>query len=315
MPDPEAGSLLSFSEGKDVPLISTTLRDRLYHRQPVFSFEFFPPKTPAGEHALLETVRELAPMAPDFVSVTYGAGGGTREKTHRLVLEIRRRFHLQVMAHMTCVGHTQEEVRSLLQSYQEGGITDILALRGDPPRPDQSWSLVEGGPSHAIDLVRMAKGMGGFSIGVAGFPEKHPEAPTLETDLGYLREKVDAGADFVVTQLFFDNDPFFDYVRRARRMGITVPVIPGIMPITAIAQIGRFQALSGCFIPQGLIDELRRHEGDPARVEAVGLAYCAAQCADLLRRGAPGIHFYTLNQSRACQTVFHALQALGFRNG
>lgn len=296
-------------------MISTTLRDRLYHRQPVFSFEFFPPKTAAGEAALLETVRELAPMQPDFVSVTYGAGGSTREKTHALVLEIRRRFHLQVMAHMTCMGHTHDEVRALLRAYAEQGITDILALRGDPPRSDQEWTLVEEGPAHAIDLVRMAREMGGFSIGVAGFPEKHPEAPTLDEDVRHLRTKVDAGADFVVTQLFFDNDPFFDYVRRARREGITIPILPGIMPITRIPQIERFQALSGCHIPPDLIAELMRHDGDEARVEAIGLAYCAAQCADLLRRGAPGIHFYTLNQSRACQTVFHALQALGFRNG
>lgn len=296
-------------------MISTTLRDRLYHRQPVFSFEFFPPNTPEGEAALLETVRELAPMRPDFVSVTYGAGGGTREKTHALVLEIRRRFQLQVMAHMTCMGHTHDEVETLLRTYAAEGITDVLALRGDPPQEGQTWTLVEGGPSHAIDLVRMAKGVGAFSIGVAGFPEKHPEAPTLEEDLRHLRAKVDAGADFVITQLFFQNDPFFDYVRRARAVGVTVPILPGIMPITRIPQIERFQSLSGCHIPQDLIDELIRHEGDAARVEAVGLAYCAAQCADLLRRGAPGIHFYTLNQSRACQTVFHALQALGFRRG
>lgn len=300
------------NHGSRHQMISHRIMERLYRREPVFSFEFFPPKTEKGEQGLFEAIALLAPLKPDYVSVTYGAGGSTREKTHRWVCSIQKEYGINTMAHLTCIGHTHEEIRNLLIQYAASGITNILALRGDPPKGDAQWSTVAGGPEHAVELVRMARAAGVFSVGVAGFPEKHPEAPTLDADLGYLRQKADAGADFVVTQLFFNNDTYFEYVARARQLGIRVPIIPGIMPITSPGQIERFKELSGCLIPPSLERDILACGQDEQAVQEIGLAYCAAQCADLLRRGAPGIHFYTLNKSRACHTIYSALNALGF---
>lgn len=294
------------------PTFTSRVKDRLYRRQPVFSFEFFPPKTGKGEEALFRAVERLVPMNPAFVSVTYGAGGSTREKTKKIVCSIQRDFGLTTMAHLTCIGHTADEIRTLLADYSEVGIRDILALRGDPPRGDKEWDLIMDGPQHAIDLIRLTHEAGDFNVAVAGFPEKHPEAETLDTDLGFLKAKVDAGAELVITQLFFENETYFDYVRRARKIGVTVPIIPGIMPIVKPGQVERFVELSGCVIPPKLKAHIDACGDDEARVAEVGLAYCAAQCVDLLRRGAPGIHFYTLNQSRAARTIFAALQSMGF---
>jgi methylenetetrahydrofolate reductase (NADPH) len=293
-------------------MITARIKERFYRREPVFSFEFFPPKTDKGEAALRRAIEALVPLNPTFVSVTYGAGGGTRDKTRDIVRSIRKDYGLSVMAHVTCVGHTADEVRALLQEYADHGIENVLALRGDPPRGDVEWKLVMGGPEHAIDVVRIARAMGRFSVGVAGFPEKHPQAPSPEEDIRRLREKVEAGADFVITQLFFDNDLYFDFVSRARKAGVTVPILPGLMPVTRVGQIEKFTELSGCTIPQALQRHLAACGNDEARVQEVGLAYCSAQCADLLRRGAPGLHFFTLNQSRACHTIYAALNALGF---
>ena len=292
-------------------MIFNQIKDRLYRGLPVFSFEFFPPKTEKGEESLFEALEKLVGMRPDFVSVTYGAGGTTKEKTRRIVLTIKERFKLEVMPHLTCVGHTREELQQMLEEYAQNNITNVLALRGDPPKGVQDWQPVPGGPEHAEDIVRMAHQAGAFSVGVAGFPEKHPEAPDLETDLKYLRAKMDAGADFIITQLIFDNDLYSDYVSKARRLGVTIPIIPGIMPVTKIEQLEKFRELAHCYIPPELEKALRTCV-DERQIEEVGLAYCAAQCADLLRRGAPGIHFYTLNQSRACTTIHAALQALGY---
>lgn len=292
-------------------MIFNLIKDRMYRGTPVFSFEFFPPKTEAGEQQMYEALEKLSLMRPDFVSVTYGAGGTTREKTRRIVLAIKNRFGLEVMPHLTCVGHTREELQQMLEEYSDNNITNILALRGDPPKGESNWQPVPGGPEHADEIVRMAHQSGVYSVGIAGFPEKHPEAPCLDSDLHYLKRKMDAGADFVITQLFFDNELFSDYVSRARRAGVTIPIIPGIMPITKASQIQKFREISNCFIPPELENSLRECS-DERQVEEVGLAYCAAQCADLLSRGVPGIHFYTLNQSRACTTVHAALQALGY---
>lgn len=292
-------------------MIFNQIKERLYRGLPVFSFEFFPPKTEKGEESLKETLAKLVPMKPDFVSVTYGAGGTTKEKTRNIVMTIKKDYNLEVMPHLTCVGHTYEELQTMLQEYSDNGITNVLALRGDPPQDCDEWKPVDGGPEHAVDIVKMSRQAGVFSVGVAGFPEKHPEAIDMDTDIKYLKEKVDAGADFIVTQLCFDNDLFSDYVAKAKRAGVTIPIIPGIMPITKISQLDRFREMCGCYIPPELERALKKCE-DSAQVEEVGLAYCAAQCADLLRRGAPGIHFYTLNQSRACTTVHAALQALGY---
>lgn len=292
-------------------MIFNQIKDKMYRGLPVFSFEFFPPKTDAGEAQLMESLEKLALMRPDFVSVTYGAGGSTREKTRRIVLEIKNRFQLEVMPHLTCVGHTREELQQMLEEYSDHNITNILALRGDPPKGASDWQPVSGGPEHAEEIVRMAHQSGVYSVGVAGFPEKHPEAQSLESDIAFLKQKMEAGADFVITQLFFDNDLFSDYVSRARRAGVTIPIIPGIMPVTKVTQLQKFREISNCYIPPELENALRSCQ-EERQVEEVGLAYCAAQCADLLRRGAPGIHFYTLNQSRACATVHAALQALGY---
>ncbi len=292
-------------------MIYNKIKERLYNGNKVFSFEFFPPRTKNGEKLLKSTLDQLSQMQPDFVSVTYGAGGSTREKTEKIVLEISNKYNLEVMPHLTCMGHSHQDIRNMLKKYQDNGITNILALRGDLPKEDSPWQLVEGGPEHAIDIVEIASEFENLTIGVAGFPEKHPEAESLDKDISYLKAKVDAGADFVVSQLFFKNDLYFDYVAKARRAGVTIPILPGIMPVTKLEQLERFREICGCYIPHELEDSLRKEE-DPKYIEEIGLAYCAAQCSDLLSRGAPGIHLYTLNQSRSCITIRAALQALGY---
>ncbi len=292
-------------------MIYNKIKERLYHGKKVFSFEFFPPRTEKGEEQLAKTLDDLSKMHPDFVSVTYGAGGGTREKTERIVLNISNNYGIEVMPHLTCVGHSHDDIKFMLKRYQDKGITNILALRGDPPKEGAAWKLVKNGPEHTIDIVKIAQDLGGFNIGVAGFPEKHPEAETLNSDIKYLKEKMDAGAGFIITQLFFDNGLYFNYVAKARKNGITIPIIPGIMPITRIEQLERFKDISGCKIPAELENALLREE-DPKYIEEIGLAFCAAQCSELLSRGAPGIHLYTLNQSRSCITIRAALQALGY---
>ncbi len=293
-------------------MITDRIKERLYRGLPVFSFEFFPPKTAQGEAALRAALKKLVPLQPAFVSVTYGAGGSARATTRKIVCSIRQDYGLTPMAHLTCIGHTYDEIRELIRQYRECGITGILALRGDPDRESGDWQPPPGGPKYALDVVRTARAAGVDTVAVAGYPEKHPEAPDLETDLRFLKEKVDAGADFVITQLFFNNDVYFEFVRRAREIGVTVPIIPGIMPVTRAGQIEKFHQLSGCVIPRRLVKQLEACGDDGDRVREIGLAYCAAQCMDLLRRGAPGIHFFTLNQSRACRTVFAVLHSMGF---
>ena len=291
-------------------MIYSKIKERLYNGQAVFSFEFFPPKTQKGEIQLKKTLEEVSVLKPDFVSVTYGAGGTTREKTQKIVLDIHNKYNLEVMPHLTCIGHSYEEIDTMLKEYAANGITNILALRGDKPTKDSGWSEVKNGPEHAIDIVKTASKMANFTIGVAGFPEIHPEALDMDTDIAFLKQKVDAGASFIITQLFFDNELYFEYVRKARKAGITIPIIPGIMPVTKVDQLERFKEIAGCSIQPKLISALK-NEKDPKYAEEIGLAYCAAQCTDLLRRGAPGIHLYTLNQSRASITVKAALQAMG----
>ncbi|MCX7935223.1 MAG: methylenetetrahydrofolate reductase, partial [Planctomycetota bacterium] len=264
-------------------MIPERIRERFYRREPVFSFEFFPPKTAQGEADLRLALRHLAPLAPTFVSVTYGAGGATRHRTREIVCSLQREYGFAVMAHVACLGHSHAEVRRLLEEYAAHGIRNILALRRDPPRSATEWQPVMGGPQHAIEVVKIAAEMGCFAIGVAGYPEKHPEAPSLAVDIERLRDKVAAGADFVITQIFFDNDVYFDFVQRARRAGVKVPILPGVMPVTRVGQIERFHQLCGCTIPQTLVRHLAACGSDEARVQEVGLAYCAAQCADLLR--------------------------------
>jgi methylenetetrahydrofolate reductase (NADPH) len=276
----------------------------------VFSFEFSPPKTEAGVAALERTVRELSDLAPSFVSVTYGAGGSTRGKTLELVQWIQREAHITAMAHLTCVGATKDEIGVVLDRLADAGIENIMALRGDPPAGQETFVRTEGGFGFATDLVafiRSRHGVG-LSVGGAGYPEGHVECRDLDRDLANLKRKVDAGLDFVVTQLFFDNKLYFDFVARARAAGISVPIVPGIMPIRNLTSIERMTKLCGATIPAPLFAELDRCRADDAAVAALGVAHATAQCVELLHGGAPGIHFYTLNQSPATRVILTALK-------
>lgn len=277
--------------------------------EPMFSFEFFPPKTPQGEESLFRTIEQLRHLHPAFVSVTYGAGGTTREKTVELVCRIKHDLGIESMAHLTCVGSGRDEIRSVLSRLQAGGIENVLALRGDAPRDQASFVRPLNGFAYATELVRFIRESGfDFSLGGAGYPEGHVECRDLTMDMEHLREKVAAGLDFVITQLFFDNQDYDSFVTRARARGIKVPIIPGIMPITNAAQIERFTSMCGARIPDALKTQLERAGDDEATVRAIGVEHALAQCLDLLRRGAPGIHFYTLNQSTATRAIVERLR-------
>ena len=275
---------------------------------PVFSFEFFPPKTEAGEQNLYAALNELKPLEPSFVSVTYGAGGSTRSKTIEIVKRIREDFGLEAMAHFTCVGATVDELRDTLEEMRAAGIDNVLALRGDPPAGEEAWTKTEGGLEYSRELVELIGSDYEFAIGAACFPETHIHAESPESDLSYLGEKVQAGVDFLITQLFFDNDFYFDFVRRARGAGIGVPIIPGIMPITQVGQIERMAKMCGSELPAGLRAELHAREEHPEAVLDFGVAYATLQCSELLAAGAPGIHFYTLNRSPATRAILSALK-------
>ncbi|MBK8718956.1 MAG: methylenetetrahydrofolate reductase [NAD(P)H] [Nannocystaceae bacterium] len=295
------------------------IRDRLAHKRPVFSFEFFPPRTTEGETALLRSLERLAPLEPDFVSVTYGAGGSTRTRTIDLVVRIKREFGIEAMAHLTCAGATRDELAGVLDQLAEAGVKNLLALRGDPPKGEQRFVATQGGFAQAAELVAFARAHGEFSIGAACYPETHPEARDAEVDLAHLKAKVDAGVDFLVTQLFFDNDAFFDFERRARAIGITQPMLAGIMPVTNVSQIDRFSQMCGASIPARLRERLGDVEGDAQEVFWTGVSYAAHQCRGLLRpaggeaferapQGVAGIHFYTLNKSPAARAIFEILR-------
>lgn len=276
--------------------------------EPQFSFEFFPPKSEEGDRNLLEAVAQLVPLEPAFISVTYGAGGSTREKTIEIVSRIRDDFGIEAMPHFTCVDSTVGELRATLDQMAELGIENVLALRGDPPQGASEWTQTEGGLEFSQQLVELISAEYPFAIGAAAFPETHIHAASAEVDLGHLKAKVDAGADFLVTQLFFDNEAYFDFVLRAREIGITVPIIPGIMPISNVAQLERMTTLCGATIPPELLAALGARRDDPRAVEALGVAYATLQCSELLAGGAPGIHFYTLNRSPATQAILGALK-------
>ncbi len=275
---------------------------------PTFSFEFFPPKTPAGERNLYAALAELKTLEPAFVSVTYGAGGSTREKTIEIVRRIRQEYGLEAMAHFTCVGATVAQLRATLDEMREAGIDNVLALRGDPPAGHQEWTATEGGLEYSRELVALISTGYPFAIGAACFPETHIHAASPEADLQYLVEKVRAGVDFLITQLFFDNAVYFDFLARARAGGVQVPIIPGIMPITRVGQIERMAAMCGASIPPALREELHARGEDAEAVLDFGVAYAALQCAELLAAGAPGIHFYTLNRSPATRAILSALK-------
>src|SRR6478736_2219378 len=278
-------------------------------RGPVFSFEFFPPKTEAGEHNLYAALSELRSLEPSFVSVTYGAGGSTRSKTIEIVKRIRDEYGLEAMAHFTCVGATVSELRATLGEMRQAGIDNVLALRGDPPAGQEEWTKTEGGLEYSRELVEMISGnYPGFSIGAACFPETHIHATSAEDDLRYLKEKVDAGVGFLITQLFFDNSLYYDFVARARAIGIEVPIVPGILPITTYNQLSRVTSMCGATIPDHVLTDLHQRRASDEAVAEFGVAYATMQCADLLANGVPGIHFYTLNRSPATRAILSALR-------
>jgi methylenetetrahydrofolate reductase (NADPH) len=283
--------------------------DLFGRREPVFSFEFFPPKTEAGEQALLRTIARLRDLAPSFVSVTYGAGGSTREKTIDIVTRVKREHGIEAMAHLTCVGHDRDEIAAILDRLEACGVDNVLPLRGDPPQGETTFVRPDNGFGFASELVRFIRERGyRFCLAGAGYPEGHQECRDLARDIEHLHQKVAAGVDFVITQLFYDSADYFAFVERARQAGIAVPLVPGIMPITNVAQIERIARLCGARIPQPLRDELHAAEGDDAAVQAIGIAHATRQCRELLSGGAPGIHFYTLNQSPATAAILAELR-------
>ncbi len=286
------------------------IRYRLNPSNPCFSFEFYPPKTDEGTQALLKTVEELAPLEPGFVSVTYGAGGSTRERTLELVTRIKRSTGITAMAHLTCVGHDREELRALLRRLQDAGVENVLVLRGDAPAGSSTFVAHEGGFHYASELVQLIRDEDfGFCLGGACYPEGHVETPSREMDLANLKRKVDAGLDFVITQLFFDNAFYFDFVERAHRAGINVPIVPGIMPITNYEQLQRFTRMCGATVPMRLALQLERVRDQPEALMQLGVAHATVQCMELLARGVPGLHFYTLNKSPATRMIVGALRA------
>lgn len=281
----------------------------LSQRQPAFSVEFFPPKTPEGEAQLLSTAEQLAQLDLDYVSVTYGAGGSTRDGTVEISRALKEDLGLEVMAHLSCVGETREGIAQTVDRIEALGIENIFALRGDPPRGEKEFVQPEGGLGSSAELIRFLHSRWDFAIGGACFPEVHPEAPDLDTDLAFLATKVQAGASFLITQLFFDNQVYFDFVTAARERGIEVPIIAGVIPVASYAQTKRICDLCDASIPPRLEAAYLATEGDPEAEFQVGIAYAAQQCAELLIRGAPGIHFYALNRAPATRAVLTALKA------
>lgn len=273
-----------------------------------FSFEFFPPKDAEGEEQLWRAIRALEPYRPTFVSVTYGAGGSTRDTTVRLTGRIAAETSLTPMAHLTCVGHTRGELEAILDAYAEAGVHNVLALRGDPAEgPRAPWTATPGGLNYATELVELARARHDFCVGVAAFPEGHPQAGSLDEDADVLVAKARAGAAFAVTQMFFSADDYFALVERVRARGVDIPILPGIMPILNLGAIRRQGELIGCEVPESVVRRISAHDGDPAALRAEGIALAAELCEELLAGGAPGLHFYTLNRSRATLEIFAAL--------
>jgi methylenetetrahydrofolate reductase (NADPH) len=281
----------------------------LDQRRPAFSFEFFPPKTEDGQATLEATLAVLKDDRPDYVSMTYGAGGATRDRTVELTRWIKNDLGIEAMAHLSCVGEPTERLLEILGQIEAAGVENVLALRGDPPRGEAEWRPHPGGLHYSVELIELIRERFDFCVGAACFPEVHPDAPDRGSDLNYARAKQDAGAGFLITQLFFDNELYFEFVDEARAAGITVPIIPGIMPITNFGQIKRFTEMCGASIPEELEGELNGRADDPEAVAELGVAYATLQCSDLLARGAPGIHFYTLNRSPATRAILAALRA------
>ncbi len=285
--------------------------DIIKERGSSLSFEFFPPKDEAGEARLFQAIAKLEALSPTFVSVTYGAGGGTMKNTGNVIGRIKRETPLTPMPHLTCVDQSKGELRKILEGYKGQGIDDVLALRGDPPKGTGKFVAPKDGFCYAIDMVTLAVDVGGFSIGVAVYPEGHPESPSLEMDMYYTKQKIDAGADFAITQMFFDNSYFYQFLERAEKAGITIPIIPGIMPIGDLARIQKFSQMCGATLPGRIVRRLEKAGADEAG--KVGLEVATEQCADLLEHGVRYFHFYTLNQAEAVSQIVAnlGLESLG----
>ncbi len=291
--------------------ITDLLRFARERGEPVFSFEFSPPRTDEGVASLFRTVEALRPLAPAYVCVTYGAGGSTRVRTLELVKRLKHEAELEAMAHLTCVGASRDELAAILDELAGAGIRNVMALRGDPPRGEASFTPHPQGFRYASELVAFIRSepkRWPFCLGVAGYPEGHLETRDLARDVANLKLKVDAGADFLVTQLFFENARYFEFVERARGAGITLPILPGIMPIQTVEQIERMTRMCGASLPRLLRAAMDVRREDPEAARELGLAYATLQCSDLLRRGAPGIHFYTLNRSPSTRAILSALR-------
>jgi methylenetetrahydrofolate reductase (NADPH) len=305
---PCAASVVVRARMRAVPYEAMKITAKLAGKTPAFSFEFFPPKDQAGVDRLFETVARLQAYEPAYVSVTYGAGGSTRRLTVDLVKRIKRETGLETMAHLTCVGATREEIASVLDELRDGGIDNVLALRGDPQKGETHFVKADGGFGYASELTAFIRERYDFCLAGACYPERHPESESAEADLRNLKRKVEAGAQMLVTQLFFDSKDYFAFVARARAAGILVPIIAGIMPITNVSQVKRFTALCGACIPEPLLARLEAAGTDAASVQAIGVEHATTQCRELVDGGAPGIHFYTLNRSPATVEVLERLR-------
>ena len=284
----------------------------VYRSQPFgLSFELFPPKTSAGLRALFDHVQALAAHEPAYITCTYGAGGSTRDKTLEIVESVKQRFHLPVASHLTCVGATRDDLRNYLSEASQRGVDNIVALRGDPPQGETQFSAVEGGFAHANELVEFIRSeYPALGIAVAGYPEKHQEAPSMEEDLRNLKRKVDAGADAVITQLFYDNADFFEFQSLCANVGVKVPIIPGLLPVTNLGQIQRITSLCGACLPAGFVNRLGEKDDAEWQFE-VGVEFAIQQVQELLDHGVPGIHFYVLNKSQATCRVLDAVTLPG----
>jgi len=283
--------------------------DALKKEGPTLSFEFFPPKTEKGEEQLFDVIGKLKQFNPDFVSVTYGALGTTSDKSFFWVKEFKQHFEIEPNAHLTCVAATMHSMKEQLQQFAGIDVKNILALRGDPPQGDTEFSPPENGFKHASELVAFIKRHEpGFCVGVAGYPEKHIESSSIEEDIKHLKEKVDAGAEYIVTQLFFDNRHFFAFRDRCREAGINVPIVPGLMPITSLQQIKKMTDICGASIPQELWGNLEKHQNDPEKVKKIGVDWTVKQCNELLADGVPGLHFFVLNQAGPISAILDGLK-------
>ncbi|MFO8026361.1 MAG: methylenetetrahydrofolate reductase [NAD(P)H] [Opitutales bacterium] len=286
--------------------------ERRLSQEPVFSIEFFPPKSDAAAQQMLTTARELQHCRPDFVSITYGAGGSTRSRTLKYARSLHEDYGYEVMPHLTCVGHSKAELREIITQFKDSGLNQIMALRGDPPKGEDNFQPHPDGLRYANELVELIREVHpACTIGVAGYPEKHPQADSPEVDLRNLKRKVDAGSDFITTQLFFENETYFDFVARCREADIQVPILPGLFCIHSIAQARRFCALCEATIPEALERQLVDAGEDKAKAEALSTEWTLRQARDLLEKGAPGIHLYILNRSGPAKAIMNALQSAG----